>query len=59
MDDIPIDTPLEKTDFLFASRYQLQISSLLGVGPHFQFSSALGLLLTCTCYRPKCAAKAL
>lgn len=30
MVDIPSDTLLEKTDFPFASEYQLQITSLLG-----------------------------
>lgn len=30
---IPNDTPLDKTDFPLASRYQSQIGSWLGVGP--------------------------
>lgn len=48
--DIPTDTPLEKTDFPFASRCRLQIVSWLGVGPHIHFPLlVLGPHLSWTC----------
>lgn len=42
------DTPLEKTDFPFPSRYQLRIASLLEVGI-FVYSFVLGFCLVWNC----------
>lgn len=48
--NIHTDTPLEKTDFPFASRCRLQIVSWLGVGPHIHFPLlVLGPHLSWTC----------
>lgn len=40
----PSETPLEKTNFLFTSGYQLEVPSELGIGTCVHFSSAKALL---------------